>query len=124
MFAFGAGAVCLVARAECGSDRLASEVYELSCVRLPRCEWGAAQVQRIPRYRLLLQELYGCTPMQHGRAAIQAALDKVTVSADHVNAMLRQVQDSVESAKVFERFKACGAVMPNNPNRKLVRQSC
>ena len=60
--------------------------------------------------------------MQHGRAAIQAALDKVTVSADHVNTMLRQVQDSVESAKVFERFKACGAVLPNNPNRKLVSE--
>jgi hypothetical protein len=31
-----------------------------------------------------------------------------------------QVQDSVESAKVFERFKSCAA-MPNNANRKLVR---
>ena len=76
-------------------------------------------MQRIPRYRLLLQELYGCTPIQHGRASIQAALDKVTVSADHVNAMLRRVQDSIESAKVFERFKHCGALPPNS-QRKLV----
>lgn len=78
-------------------------------------------VQRIPRYRLLLQELYGCTPMQHGRAAIQAALDRVTVSADHVNEMLRKAQDSMEYAKTFEKFEHCG-VMPQNAQRKLLKE--
>lgn len=96
----------------------------------PRCNGESLQsflirpVQRIPRYRLLLEQLLKYTPVGHpDREFVEVALTKVSAVAGGLNETLRRYENQ---AKLYD---ACYAFVPPRPDfvepyRTLEQQTC
>ena len=64
-------------------------------------------IQRIPRYRLLLEELRKKTPDDHvGYADLQGALQQVAEAASHINESIRRREDRERLSELVELFIA------------------
>jgi predicted nucleic acid-binding Zn-ribbon protein len=79
-------------------------------------------VQRIPRYRMLLQELQKRTPPNHvDYAAIEVALGEVNKVAQYVNESKRKEENNVI---VFHVQDLLGSRFQILPHRHYIRRSC
>jgi hypothetical protein len=59
-------------------------------------------VQRIPRYRLLLEELRKCTPVGHGQyATVQLALEKISDMAAYSNEAVRARENRAQIMQIM-----------------------
>lgn len=79
-------------------------------------------IQRIPRYKLLLEELLKHTTEQHADYAdVQRAVDVVGLVASHMNEAVRMHQDRMTVMAIQEKFIG---KQPNffAPSRVLIRQ--
>lgn len=64
-------------------------------------------VQRIPRYRMLIEQLLKYTPKDavNEHARLEAALNSVRETASHVNQSIRDKQEKIEIMELHQRFK-------------------
>jgi hypothetical protein len=63
-------------------------------------------VQRIPRYRMLLESLLKYTPEKSSDySRLKKALDSILVTASHVNQSIRDKQEKLEIMQLHQRFK-------------------
>ena len=62
-------------------------------------------VQRVPRYRLLLQELLKRTPSRYDRAFVKEAIKRISIVADEMNYRLRKTLE-VKSQVVVNRMSS------------------
>ena len=79
----------------------------------PRCKGQTLEsllimpIQRIPRYRLLLEELRKKTPSSHpGYDALNAALSEVNDAAVHLNETIRRRENREKLSELSERWVA------------------
>ena len=79
-------------------------------------------VQRIPRYRLLLQELLKFTPEEHvDRNALESGLEKIREVADHVNETQRGSENMAELAEIQTSVNGLFVNLVNPSRRVLER---
>jgi len=77
-------------------------------------------VQRVPRYRLLLQELIKATPETHSDyKPCKEALIQVEQVADYVNESIRQREQLEEIANIQACFIGKAPVCPSHRLRQL-----
>ncbi|KAI9594514.1 Dbl homology domain-containing protein [Syncephalis fuscata] len=79
-------------------------------------------VQRIPRYRLLLQELYDHTPHSHpDYPCLKAALDEVSKRADEINERKRDYEQCTKVLELQKLIKGSEKIPLLQPHRRFVR---
>jgi hypothetical protein len=80
-------------------------------------------VQRIPRYRLLLQELFDHTPRSHpDYASLKAALDEISKRADEINERKRDHEQSAMVLRLQHRIKGSEKLPLLQPHRRFVKE--
>jgi len=69
-------------------------------------------VQRIPRYRMLLEVILKSTPTEDTKAhaAISEALKRICETASHVNESVRRKQEALDMGELYKRFQ--GTIPP------------
>ncbi|GAM18228.1 hypothetical protein SAMD00019534_014030 [Acytostelium subglobosum LB1] len=79
-------------------------------------------VQRIPRYKMLLQNLVQCTPVEsNDYKVLESALQSVSEVADHINETIRERQNTDKILSIQKRFT--GHVPPLlSPLRTFIRE--
>jgi hypothetical protein len=96
----------------------------------PRCQGFSMEslliepVQRIPRYRLLLEDLLKSTPDDHPDfERITAALDNICVIAAENNEAIRQQEELDKVYQVMKQMEYNGSInLLDNENRKFLKQ--
>ncbi|RKP06657.1 hypothetical protein THASP1DRAFT_31529 [Thamnocephalis sphaerospora] len=80
-------------------------------------------VQRIPRYRLLLQELFDHTPRSHpDYQCLKAALEEISKRADEINERKRDHEQSALVLSLQRRIKGSEKLPLLQPHRRFVRE--
>ncbi|KAJ8670649.1 hypothetical protein QAD02_001908 [Eretmocerus hayati] len=81
-----------------------------------------APIQRVPRYRLLLQEVIRHTlPRQKEYNDLQASLVEIEKVASHINALVAEYEDTQKLLELQKRISGRGVSLVK-PGRKLIRQ--
>jgi len=79
-------------------------------------------VQRIPRYKLLLEDVIGKTPRSHpDKASLDSALEQIEAVAWHINEQLREHENSLRMLDI-QRSLVGGQPKVIAPGRKLLKQ--
>ncbi|KAJ1426424.1 hypothetical protein B484DRAFT_450718 [Ochromonadaceae sp. CCMP2298] len=81
-------------------------------------------VQRIPRYRLLLEELRKCTPLGHAQyATVQAALDKISDMAAYSNEAVRARENRSKIMEIMMTIESRSRIdLLSDSDRRFVKE--
>ncbi|KAJ9085223.1 hypothetical protein DSO57_1016025 [Entomophthora muscae] len=80
-------------------------------------------VQRIPRYRLLLQDLLKCTPLDHpDREGLVRAYGEVARRADEINERKRVKEANDKVIEIQNRIKGQNQVPLVEPHRRFIKE--
>eukprot|EP00736_Rhodelphis_marinus_P007145 Rmarinus@m.11835 len=81
---------------------------DASCESLRLHDFLIMPIQRIPRYRLLLEDLLSCTPESHpDYTALLKALEGIRGVADHINHSIKRRDNRQRIVEIQKRVTSC-----------------
>ncbi|KAJ1924779.1 hypothetical protein IWQ60_004973 [Tieghemiomyces parasiticus] len=80
-------------------------------------------VQRVPRYKLLLEQLLACTPVTHpDHNELQRALAEIQVRADEINEKKREQERNIKIIQIAHHIRGSSAIHLIQPHRRFIRR--